>query len=165
MGWPLTQKQVRVPYCPNAERDFRTRERRRPSLGIIQWGRKNGRNPNVPTCEDLHQQWTQHSEEEYRIAAWRLHNIIYRTRGTYQETKDTFFKNKDRYGAVSQKRISHEEREFIADSAASIDKQNKTLFMTKKKHFGDRKNLGRFLQRVRFGHVYHNPFIGSRWEI
>ena len=87
---PPTKKQPRVRYVHNAERHFRTRERRGPSQGIIQKGARNDRNPNAATHEDLHQQWTQHAEEQARVAARELHNIKYKIRGTYQEKKDTF---------------------------------------------------------------------------
>ena len=30
------------------------------------------------TYEDLHQQWTQNCEEQARVAAWEVHNIIYK---------------------------------------------------------------------------------------
>ena len=35
--------------------------------------------------EGLHQQWTPYGEEQARAAAWELHEIIYKIRGTYQE--------------------------------------------------------------------------------
>ena len=49
------------------------------------------------------QQWTQHCEEESRIAAWNLHKGILKIRGTYQENKDTFFKSKTVYRTLSDR--------------------------------------------------------------
>ena len=85
IAWPPTKKQFRVRYCRNAERRFRARERKGPSLSIYQWRRRNDRNSNAPT--NLHPQWTQHCDEDSRIAAWRPHKHNYTIRGTYQKTR------------------------------------------------------------------------------
>ena len=81
IGWPPTKEQFRVRYCRNEERHFRTRERKGPSLGTFQSGRKKDRNPNAPTNQDLHQQGTQLVKTNCKNATWTLHNI----RGRYQE--------------------------------------------------------------------------------
>ena len=49
IGWPPTKKQFRVRYLRNAVSHFRTRERKGPSLDIIQRGGKNDCSPNAPT--------------------------------------------------------------------------------------------------------------------
>ena len=79
---------------------FCTRERKGPSLASLQWESKNDRNPNAPTCVDLHQPWTHHCEEESQIAAWKLHKSIYNIRGTYQENKETFLKSQTVTGLI-----------------------------------------------------------------
>ena len=85
--YTAAKKPFGVRYGRNAESHFRTRERKGISLGIIQWCSKADRNPNARTCEDLHQQWTQHCEEESRIAAWELHKIIFNLHRTFLEKK------------------------------------------------------------------------------
>ena len=74
---------------------LRTRERKVPSQGIILRRHRNDRSPNAPTYEDLHQQWT--CDEQARVAAWKLHHIIYKLRGTYLEKRRRSLKNKDCY--------------------------------------------------------------------
>ena len=78
----------------------------------FQCGRKRDRNPKATGYEDLHQQWAQHCDEEWRIAAWIPHKHIYNIRGTRQENKDAFLQPKIFAGSVSRTRISHEQREF-----------------------------------------------------
>ena len=97
--------------------------RERPSQGIIQRRRRNDRNPNVPTCDDLHQQWTQHCKEQARAATWELHNIIYKIRRPHQENKDTFFKNKTVTGPRQESAIK---KECIAHSRACLLKMSKS---------------------------------------
>ena len=138
-----------------------------PSLDILQWTSKNDRNPTAPTCEDVHQQWTQRCEEESRNAAWKLHKSMYHNRVTYQENTDTLFKTNFDSGAISQSGISHEELLFVVDSGASMNMMSES----------DDSEIGRILSdyhgewvnhydgrshclRQRCGHVHYRPVFG-----
>ena len=76
----------------------------------------------MSTLEDLHQQWTPHCEEVAGVAAWELRTIIHKIRGTYQENKDTFLQTR----AISRTGISHEIREFMLESGASVHVRSKS---------------------------------------
>ena len=91
----------------------------------MQRGTRNDRNPNAPTCEDLHQQWTQHCEEQARVAAWELHNIIYKFAKRVKKTK-TRSKNKLLQKlSPGQKPASKKKNEKV-DSGASMHLINKS---------------------------------------
>ena len=139
---------------------------------MIQRGPRKDRNPNAPAHEDLHQQWTEQCEEQVRVAAWDLLNIIYKIRGTHQGNKDTFLKTKTVTGAIS--RSSHDEREFALDSSASmhvmslsdlIHEEKQTIWKSKESCMiveangsitYDRRSS---CLRQRFRHVHHSLIV------
>ena len=117
IGGPPKKMHFRVRHCRNAERH--TRESKGPPQGMIQRGPRHDRNPNASPCDDVHQQWTEHCEDQARVAAGELHNIICETRVTQQENKDTFLKTKTGTGVISRTGISHEETETLRKSKES----------------------------------------------
>ena len=88
---------------------------------VIQRGTRNDRNPYAPAHKILHQQWTQHCEEQARVAAWELHTHVYKNPGDVR-----FFKTKTVTGAISLTGISREKGEFTADSGASVHMTSKS---------------------------------------
>ena len=86
------------PECDTVEvqKDTSVQERKRISLGTIQSGSQNDRNPNAPNYEALHQQRTQHCEGESWIAALKPHTSMCKIRGTFQETRIRSSKLSDR---------------------------------------------------------------------
>ena len=119
IGWPPTRQQFRVRCRRNAERHFRTRETKEPSLGKNQWGRKNDRNPNAPSHEDLHQQGTSSVTKNHQQQR-DCTNMFTKIRGTYQEKKGHVIQNKDCYKSHLRTGITHEKREMKVDSGASM---------------------------------------------
>ena len=113
---------------------------------LFSGSRKKDRNRNAPTCDDLHQQWTQLCEEP-RIAACRLLKHVYKICGTYQDNNDTLFKTKTATGAISRRGISHEKIDFKVDSGASMHMMSKND-LNHEKPFRIRKKLVRLLQRT-----------------
>ena len=83
IGWPTTKKQFTVRYCRKAERHFCARERKLQSQA------------NAPTYEDLYQEWTQHCEEQTRIAAWELHKHIFKYPRDVPRKQGYVLQNKD----------------------------------------------------------------------
>ena len=66
LGWTRAKTQNSVRYRRNAERHFRTRERKKgPSHGLLQRGPRNDRDPKALANEDLLRQWTQHCENTH----------------------------------------------------------------------------------------------------
>ena len=94
IGWPPTKQQFRVRCRRNAERHFRTRETKEPSLGKNQWGRKNDRNPNAPSYEDLHQQGTSIVTKNHQQQQRDCTNMFKKFAGRTKKKKDTSFKTK-----------------------------------------------------------------------
>ena len=93
-GWRPTKKQFSA-ILSKCGKTFPCKGKKRTFTGYYSLEiQKKDRYPNAPTCEDVHQQWTQHGEEESRIAAWNMHRHIFKIRGTHQEDKDTLFRTK-----------------------------------------------------------------------
>ena len=102
------------------------REKKEPSVGVIQWRRKNDGNPNALTDEELHQRRTQRCEEESRTATRRLHKHVYRIRGTYQENKDALNKGCHRSYLPDRDQAMKRKNLYIVDSGASMHMMSKS---------------------------------------
>ena len=120
LGWTPAKTQYSVRYRRNAERHFRTRERKGPSQGLIQRGPRNDRNPNALANKDLHRQWTQHCENTHEQQRGNGTQLFTKSAGRIQKTRIRFSKAKTVTGASSRTGIRHKKREFTVDSGASI---------------------------------------------
>ena len=107
LGWTPAKTQFSVRYRRNAERHFRTRERKGPSQGLIQRGPRNDRNPKALANEDLHRQWTQHCENSHEQQRGNGTQLFTKSAGRIQKTRIRFSKAKTVTGAFSRTGIRH----------------------------------------------------------
>ena len=62
--------------------------------GVSQWTSQHQRHPNSLTFHQIADDSTQHLEEKARKAALKLQQNVYKTKGTHENIKHTFFLNK-----------------------------------------------------------------------
>ena len=88
-----------------------------PSLGMICPGDPHQRNPNAPKFQDRSQEETEWQERCAREAAWRLAKNIMKLK---DKNKAAFFSLSENRCLLAPSTIRPEEREFVADSGASM---------------------------------------------
>ena len=94
----------------------------KPSLGVICPGDPHQRNPNAPKFEDRSQEETGWQERCAREAAWKMARRILKLK---EKHKTTFFSPSENWCLPSPSTLKLEEREFVADSGASMLKISK----------------------------------------
>ena len=87
------------------------------SLNKICHGDSHQRGPNAPKFEDRSQEETEWQEHWAREAAWKLAKKILKLK---EKHKATFFSPSKKWCLPSPSKIKPEEREFVADSSASM---------------------------------------------
>ena len=85
-----------------------------PTLGAIQTGHQNQRNPNAPT------EWSLSMEEIARKAAWISHSNVYKVPGSCSENRNNFFKPSPAINVSSSSFSTSRERGISVDSGASL---------------------------------------------
>ena len=110
-----------------------SREKKRPSQGLIQRGPRNDRNPKALANEDLHRQWTQHCDNTQEQQRGNGTQLLTKSAGRNQKTRIRFSKAKTVTGAFSRTGIRHEDREFTVDSGASMHMLSKSDFIQEEK--------------------------------
>ena len=94
-----------------------------PSLGMICPGDLHQRNPNAPKFEDRSQEETEWQERCAREAAGRLAKNILKLK---EKHKTAFFSPSENWCLPAPSTLGPEEREFVADSRASMHMISKT---------------------------------------
>ena len=88
----------------------------KPSLGIICPGDPHQRSPNAPKFEDRSQEETEWQEQGAREAAWKLAKNVFKLK---EHQRATLFSHSENRCLLASN-LKTEEREFVADSGASM---------------------------------------------
>ena len=87
--------------------------------GISRWTSQHQRHPNSRTFHQSADDSTQHLEEKARKAALKLQQNVYKTKGTHENIKHTFFEQ-DLGNYTCTPVVNEGKREFRVDSGASV---------------------------------------------
>ena len=107
----------RVRFTQSTLRRARIRENKGPSLGKIQVKAPHQRSPYAVKVEDRSQEKTERQERWARGKAWNLGRHFYKLQ---EKDKATFFSPTDEWILPAASTIKPVEREFVADSGASM---------------------------------------------
>ena len=107
-------------YCPNAERHFRTKERKGPSLGIIQWNPKTIAFRTVLLLRMCINCGLNFVEKNHEYCSTEAAQRYLQDSRDVPRKNGTFFKTKVKRAVISRTGISREEAEYTVDSGASM---------------------------------------------
>ena len=96
------------------------RETKGPTLGVIQTGSQNQRNPNAPRFEERSIEWTLSMEEEARKTSWIFRKNVCKVPGSCSEKRNKFFKTSPASNVSSPSITTSKEIKFIVGSGASL---------------------------------------------
>ena len=111
------------------------------SLGVIQTGSENPRNPNASSFRERSIEWTLLMEEIVRKSAWTLHKHVHTISGSSSENRQKFFESSYEGNGSSPPMTTSKDREFIEDLGASLQLMSKSD-LTPEEHATIRKSKG-----------------------